>query len=101
MPFVPILFASVREKVLESELLCHEKGSFTGAHASRQGMFESASGGTLFLDEIGELTPNLQAKLLRVLQERQVRRVGGRNLIDIDIRVISATNKDLEGAIKE
>jgi len=101
MPFIPVDCASLPENLLESELFGHEKGSFTGAHTSRQGMFETANGGTLFLDEIGELTPNLQAKLLRVLQERQVRRVGGRNLIDIDIRVISATNKDLEGAIKE
>lgn len=101
MPFIPVDCASLPENLLESELFGHEKGSFTGAHASRQGMFETANGGTLFLDEIGELTPNLQAKLLRVLQERQVRRVGGRNLIDIDIRIISATNKDLEGAIKE
>ncbi len=101
MPFVPVDCASLPENLLESELFGHEKGSFTGAHISRQGMFESASGGTLFLDEIGELTPNLQAKLLRVLQERQVRRVGGRNLIDIDIRVISATNKDLGQAIQK
>ncbi|HAP68059.1 MAG TPA: hypothetical protein DCQ99_09900 [Nitrospinae bacterium] len=101
MPFVPVDCASLPENLLESELFGHEKGSFTGAHASRQGMFETANGGTLFLDEIGELTPNLQAKLLRVLQERQLRRVGGRNLIDIDIRIISATNKNLEGAIKE
>jgi DNA-binding NtrC family response regulator len=101
MPFIPVDCASLPENLLESELFGHEKGSFTGAHASRQGMFETANGGTLFLDEIGELTPNLQAKLLRVLQERQLRRVGGRNLIDIDIRVISATNKNLEGAIRE
>ncbi|MBI5748418.1 MAG: sigma-54-dependent Fis family transcriptional regulator, partial [Nitrospinae bacterium] len=100
-PFIPVDCASLPENLLESELFGHEKGSFTGAHASRQGMFETANGGTIFLDEIGELTPNLQAKLLRVFQERQVRRVGGRNLIDIDIRVISATNKDLEDAIKE
>jgi len=101
MPFIPVDCASLPENLLESELFGHEKGSFTGAHISRQGMFETANGGTLFLDEIGELTPNLQAKLLRVLQERQVRRVGGRSLIDVDIRVISATNKDLEGAIKK
>ena len=101
MPFVPVDCASLPENLLESELFGHEKGSFTGAHISRQGMFETAKGGTLFLDEIGELTPNLQAKLLRVLQERQVRRVGGRKLIDIDIRVISATNKDLGQAIQK
>lgn len=101
MPFITVDCASLPENLLESELFGHEKGSFTGAHASRHGMFETANGGTIFLDEIGELTLNLQAKLLRVLQERQVRRVGGRNLIDIDIRIISATNKDLEGAIKE
>jgi DNA-binding NtrC family response regulator len=100
-PFVPMDCASLPENLLESELFGHEKGSFTGAHISRHGMFESAKGGTLFLDEIGELTPNLQAKLLRVLQEREVRRVGGRSFIDIDIRVISATNKDLGQAIEK
>ncbi len=100
-PFVPVDCASLPENLLESELFGHEKGAFTGAHTSRQGMFETANGGTLFLDEIGELTPNLQAKLLRILQERQLRRVGGRSFIDIDIRVISATNKDLSRAIQD
>ncbi|MBI3600311.1 MAG: sigma-54-dependent Fis family transcriptional regulator [Nitrospinae bacterium] len=100
-PFITVDCASLPENLLESELFGHEKGSFTGAHISRQGMFETANGGTLFLDEIGELTPNLQAKLLRILQERQLRRVGGRSFIDIDIRVISATNKDLGHAIQD
>lgn len=81
--------------VLESELFGHEKGSFTGAVALRRGRFEQASGGTLFLDEIGELTPELQVKLLRVLQERRFERVGGSEEIEVDIRVVAATNKDL------
>ncbi len=98
-PFIPVDCASLPENLLESELFGHEKGAFTGAHASRPGLFEFAHGGTVFLDEIGDLTVNLQAKLLRVLQERQVRRVGGNRLVDVDVRVISATNKNLEEAV--
>ena len=100
MPFVPVDCASLPENLLESELFGHEKGTFTGADATRPGLLEFANGGTFFLDEIGEMGINLQTKLLRVLQERQFRRVGGRKMIDVDIRVIAATNRDLEEGIK-
>jgi DNA-binding NtrC family response regulator len=99
--FVPVDCASLPENLLESELFGHEKGAFTGAHVTRHGLFEYANGGTLFLDEIGELSITLQSKLLRTLQERQVRRVGGRRLIDVDVRIIAATNLNLENAIEE
>jgi len=98
-PFVPVDCASLPENLLESELFGHEKGAFTDAHVTRPGIFEYANGGTLFLDEIGELSTTLQSKLLRVLQERQVRRVGGRRLLDVDVRIISATNRNLPEAI--
>ena len=94
-PFVSVNCMALNPGVLESELFGHEKGSFTGAVALRRGRFEQASGGTLFLDEIGELTPELQVKLLRVLQERRFERVGGSEEIEVDIRVVAATNKDL------
>jgi len=100
-PFVPVDCASLPENLLESELFGHEKGAFTDAHVTRPGIFEYANGGTLFLDEIGELNITLQSKLLRVLQERQVRRVGGRKLLNVDVRIISATNRDLKNAIGE
>ena len=100
-PFVPVDCASLPENLLESELFGHEKGAFTGAHVTRPGIFEYANGGTLFLDEIGELNITLQSKLLRVLQERQVRRVGGMQLLNVDVRIISATNRDLKNAIGE
>jgi len=100
-PFVPVDCASLPENLLESELFGHEKGAFTDAHVTRPGIFEYANGGTLFLDEIGELNITLQSKLLRVLQERQVRRVGGRKLLNVDVRIISATNSDLKNAIGE
>lgn len=87
--------------VLESELFGHEKGSFSGAVASRRGRFELANTGTLFLDEIGELTPELQVKLLRVLQERKFERVGGSQEIEVDIRIVAATNVDLAKAVQE
>jgi DNA-binding NtrC family response regulator len=93
--------AAFPETLLESELFGHEKGSFTGAQNTHVGIVESASGSTLFLDEVGDMSLSTQAKLLRVLQERQIRRVGGTKTIPIDIRVIAATNKNLEEAIKQ
>jgi DNA-binding NtrC family response regulator len=99
-PFVPVDCASLPENLLESELFGHEKGTFTGADQTRPGLLEFANGGTFFLDEIGEMGMNLQAKLLRVLQERQFRRVGGRKMIDVDIRLIAATNRDLEEGVR-
>ena len=99
--FVPVDCASLPENLLESELFGHERGAFTGAVRGKPGLMEVAHRGTLFLDEIGELPMPLQAKLLRALQERQIRRVGGTALIDVDVRVVSATNRDLrEGVAK-
>src|SRR5262249_15125027 len=94
-PFVPVNCAALPETLLESELFGHEKGSFTGAITQRQGRFELANEGTLFLDEVGEIPPSIQAKLLRVLQERRFERVGGTKSIDVDLRLIAATNKPL------
>ena len=95
-PFVPINCGAIPETLLESELFGHERGAFTGAHVQRKGKFEVADRGTLFLDEIGELSLVLQVKLLRFLQERTVERVGGREPIQLDLRVIAATNRDLK-----
>ncbi len=94
-PFVAVNCAAIPRDLLESELFGYEKGAFTGAVQSRAGKFEEASGGTLLLDEIGEMDPSLQAKLLRVLQERQVQRLGSNKKIDVDFRLISSTNRDL------
>ncbi len=96
MPFIAINCGAIPETLLESELFGHEKGSFTGAHAQRRGRVESAEGGTLFLDEIGEMPPALQVKLLRFLQEKKIERIGGRISIDVDVRIIAATNQDLQ-----
>lgn len=95
-PFVAINCGALRETLLESELFGHEKGAFTGAYARKIGLAEVANGGTLFLDEIGELTPGIQSKLLRFLQEGEIFRVGGKEPIKVDIRLISATNKELD-----
>jgi two-component system NtrC family response regulator len=100
-PFVVINCSAIPEALLESELFGHEKGAFTGAHIQRKGRFEMAQGGTLFLDEIGELSLSLQVKLLRFLQEQNIERVGGRETIAVDTRVLAATNKDLKQALKE
>ena len=100
-PFLPVNCAAIPETLLESELFGHEKGAFTGALTKRIGKFEQCQGGTLFLDEIGDMTPATQAKILRVLQDRQFERLGGSERITVDVRVIVATNKDLEKAIRE
>ncbi len=98
-PFIKVNCAALPENLLESELLGHEKGAFTGALAMKKGRFELADGGTLFLDEIGEMPIGLQAKLLRVLQERQFERLGGSRTISVDVRIIAATNRSLEEAV--
>jgi len=96
MPFIAINSGGIPENLLESELFGYMKGSFTGAYADKQGFFEMARGGTIFLDEIGELSPSLQVKLLRIIQERTFRRIGGAEDIKVDVRIISATNKNLQ-----
>jgi two-component system NtrC family response regulator len=100
-PFVVINCSAIPESLLESELFGHEKGAFTGAHIQRKGRFETAQRGTLFLDEIGELSLALQVKLLRFLQEQKIERVGGREEIFVDARVLAATNKDLKQSVQE
>jgi DNA-binding NtrC family response regulator len=100
-PFIPINCAALPENLIESELFGHRKGAFTGAHQDREGLFEQASGGTLFLDEIGEMPATLQAKLLRTLQERRIRRIGDQKEIPIDVRVLAATNVNIDENIKK
>lgn len=99
-PFVVFDCSAFPPSLLESELFGHEKGAFTGAHRTRLGRFELADGGTLFLDEIGDISPMIQLKLLRVLQERQLERVGGEDTIEVDVRVVTATNKDLKKEVE-
>ena len=101
MPFVAVNCSAVPETLLESELFGHMKGSFTGAMANKAGLFEVANGGTIFLDEIGDTTPTIQVKLLRVIQEREFRRVGGNQDVKVDVRIVAATNKDLEKAVAD
>ncbi len=100
-PFVAINCTAIPETLLESELFGHAKGSFTGAVQKKRGLFEEADGGTLFLDEIGDMSPQLQGKLLRVLQERKIRPVGDNHMIDVDVRIIAATHKDLKVMIRD
>jgi two-component system response regulator PilR (NtrC family) len=99
-PFVPVNCGAIPENLIESELFGHKKGSFTGAVSDKPGLFEVASNGTIFLDEVGELPLGMQVKLLRAIQERTIRRVGGTDSIRVDARIIAATNKDLETAVR-
>ncbi|MBU1433209.1 sigma-54 dependent transcriptional regulator, partial [Myxococcota bacterium] len=99
-PFIKVNCGALTESLLESELFGHEKGSFTNAHKRKLGRFELADGGTLFLDEIGDLSPAIQLKLLRVLQEREFERVGGEDTISVDVRIVSATHKDLNAEVQ-
>jgi two-component system, NtrC family, nitrogen regulation response regulator NtrX len=100
-PFVKMNCAAVPAELIESELFGHEKGAFSGALAQRRGRFEQADGGTLFLDEIGDMSPSMQAKLLRVLQDGEITRVGGTGVVRVDVRLISATNRDLDALLSE
>jgi two-component system, NtrC family, response regulator HydG len=100
-PFVPVNCAAITETLLESELFGHARGAFTGATRARRGLFEEASGGTLFIDEIGETAPGSQAKLLRALQEGEIRRVGESTPVKVDVRIVAATNQNLKAAVAE
>jgi transcriptional regulator with PAS, ATPase and Fis domain len=98
--FLPINCCALPEELLDSELFGHVKGAFTGATSAARGLFQQASGGTLFLDEIGDISPRLQTKLLRVLQDKVIRQVGGERQIEVDVRIIAATNRNLEAAVE-
>ncbi len=100
-PFVPVNCAALPEQLVESELFGHERGAFTGAHIRKPGRFEQAHRGTLFLDEIGDLPPNAQAKLLRVLQDGEVHRVGSTQPLKVDVRIVAATNQDLAARVAD
>lgn len=100
-PFLAVNCAALTETLLESELFGHEKGAFTGAHGRRIGKFEQCSGGTIFLDEVGDMSPSVQGKVLRLLQEQRFERVGGNETIETDVRIVSATNQDLERMCRE
>lgn len=101
LPFVAVNMGAIPRELIESELFGHEKGSFTGAITTKKGKFEEAEGGTVFLDEIGEMDANLQVKLLRVLQEREITRVGGNEVIKVNARIVTATNRDLMGEVRK
>ena len=101
MPFIAINCVGLSKELLESELFGHEKGAFTGAHELKKGKMELAHGGTVFLDEVGDISPELQTKLLRFLQEREFERVGGTKPVSVDVRIVAATNRDLERAVSE
>src|SRR5439155_1057763 len=100
-PFIPVNCGAIPAELLESEMFGHERGAFTGAIGQRAGMFQLANGGTIFLDEVGEMSPTLQVKLLRVLQDREVRPVGADRVLKVDVRVIAASNKDLAAEVEE
>ena len=100
-PFIPVNCGAIPETLIESEMFGHKRGSFTGAVADKPGLFEAAHGGTLFLDEVGELPLTMQVKLLRALQERVIRRVGSNDDIKVDVRIVAATNRNLEDAVKK
>lgn len=100
-PFIPVNCGAIPENLIESELFGHKKGSFTGAVAEKMGLFEAANHGTIFLDEVGELPLSMQVKLLRVIQERSFRKVGGTDDVHVDVRIIAATNRNLEEAVRQ